>query len=115
MRYAPLESVSVEYCSWPSRYSSTDQPASDRSLAPCTSSKFASCQAAPFSTPTPGTPPTSIETLALAVCVGAFQLTTPVLVTVRADRQAGIDGRPEPSVTTWPGCSVPLTAANSLP
>ena len=37
----------------------------------------------------------SMETLALAVCVGEFQLTTPVLVTRAADRQAGVDGRAE--------------------
>ena len=44
----------------------------------------------------PGMPPTSIETLALAVCVGSFQLTCAVFVTVVPIARFGVERRPEP-------------------
>src|SRR5207249_9213716 len=44
--------------------------------------KFASSHAVPFKLPEPGTPPISIETLALAVWGGLFHVTTAVFVSV---------------------------------
>ena len=74
--------MSTDCSSAPPWYSSTIQPSSIRSLAPSALSKSASCQTVPFRAPTPGMPPTAIETLALAVCCGVFHVTTPVFVTI---------------------------------
>ena len=41
-------------------------------------------------------PPTTIETLALAVCVGLFQVTTPVFVTTVPIARLGVEHGPEP-------------------
>ena len=97
----------------PSRYNSTDQPASGRSPGACASSKSASCHAAPPRVPTPGRPPTWMDTLALAVSAGVFQLTTPVLVTVvPIARSAARTARNRSSVEA-PGASSPSRAEKS--
>jgi hypothetical protein len=68
---------------------------------------LASCQADPFSTATPGMPPTTIETLALAVCVGVFHATTPVFVTTVPSARSGSSMALNLSTTTSPGSSGP--------
>ena len=55
-------------------------------------------------------PPTSIETLALAVCTGEFQETTPVLVTVVPMARFGSIIALNRSTMASPGCNGPLTA-----
>ena len=44
----------------------------------------------------PGILPTTIEALALAVCVGLFHATTPVFVTTVPCREAGVESGAEP-------------------
>ena len=82
MRNAPKASVTTDCSCAPFRYRLTVQPVSRRSVPSATRSKSASCQTVPFSTPTPGVPPTSIETLALSDWGGLFQVATPTFVTV---------------------------------
>ncbi len=55
--------------------------------------------------------PTTIEMLALAVCAGAFQETTPVFVTTVPFASAGLITARNWSTTTPPGARSPLTAA----
>jgi hypothetical protein len=55
--------------------------------------------------------PTTIEMLALAVCAGLFQETTPVFVTTVPFARAGLSTARNWSTTTPPGASAPLTAA----
>ena len=55
--------------------------------------------------------PTITETLALAVCVGLFQVTTPVLVTTVPSARLGLRVARNLSTTVPPGASGPLTAA----
>ena len=55
--------------------------------------------------------PTTTETLALAVCVGLFQVTTPVLVTTVPSARLGLRVARNLSTTVPPGASGPLTAA----
>ena len=55
-------------------------------------------------------PPTTIETLALAVWVGLFQATTPVFVTTVPGARLGLRVARNLSTTTAPGASGPLTA-----
>ena len=54
-------------------------------------------------------PPTTIETLALAVCVGVFHATTPVFVTIVPSTRAGSRMARNLRTTTPPGSSGPLT------
>ncbi len=110
MRYVPMASVMTDRKSWPSRYRSTIQPSNRRSLPPTALSKSASCQTRPLSTPKPGTPPTSIETLALAVCGGVFQVTVPVFVTVVPIAAVAAIVARKRSVTDALGWSGPYTA-----
>src|SRR5260221_6517954 len=81
-REAPLTSVRTDCTSAPLRYSPTVQPCSSGSPGSAILLKFASSHAVPFKLPEPGTPPISIETLALAVCGGLFHVTTAVFVSV---------------------------------
>src|SRR5258707_8515418 len=81
-RWAPLASVRTDCTSAPLRYSPTVQPCSSGSPRSAILLKFASSHAVPFKPPEPGTPPISIETLALAVCGGLFHVTTAVFVSV---------------------------------
>src|SRR5215831_4064750 len=81
MRQAPAASVTTVFHRTLSRNSWTVQPCSARSPASLTVLKFASCQTAPPRIAAPGTLPTTIDALALAVCAGLLQETAPVLVT----------------------------------
>ncbi len=53
--------------------------------------------------------PTTIETLALAVCVGVFHATTPVLVTTVPSARLALRTARNRSVTVPPGASGPLS------
>ena len=66
---------------------------------------------APFSTPTPGRLPTTIETVAFAVCVGLSQATTPVFVTTVPTARLALRVARNLRATTPPGASGPLAEA----
>ena len=109
MAQTPAESVVADCSSAPPWYSSTIQPSSGRSPASSASSKSASCQTVPFRAPTPAMPPTEMETLALAVSGGVFQVTMPVLVmVVPGARPAAMLARKR-STIVCPGASGPET------
>ncbi len=93
----------------PLRYSPTVQPCSSGSPESAILLKFASSHAVPFKLPEPGTPPISIETLALAVWGGLFHVTTAVFVSVvPAASPEAICTRNRTSMDC-PGCNGPYT------
>src|SRR5215469_17620237 len=108
-RYTPLTSVRTD-CNWtPLRNSATVQPCRRGSAMSGTLLKLVSSQAVPFKLPTPGTPPISTETLALAVSGGVFHITTAVFVrVVPAGSPAAICTRNRKSIDC-PGCNGPYT------
>ncbi len=52
-------------------------------------------------------PPTSIDTLALAVCVGSFQYTVPVFVTRVPTARFALSTARKRRMIVRPGCSAP--------
>src|SRR5215831_13581534 len=103
MRYSPAASVTAVWIIVPSRYKSTLQPVIDRSAEFLESSKLASCHTDPLRMATPGMPPTASETAELAVCVGVFQETVPVFVTIVPSNKVGARVALNRSEATAPG------------
>src|SRR3569833_2456885 len=88
-------------------YRATVHPTRRRSFVSGVLLKLASCHAVPLSMPTPGTPPTSTDAVAIAVCGGLFQVTTAVFVRlVLLARPLAICTRNRKSMDC-PGCNGP--------
>src|SRR6266566_2634703 len=106
-RSSYLSAVRTDCTSTPLRYRPTVQPCSSGSPRSAVLLKLASSHAVPFKLPAPGTPPISIETLALAVCGGLFHVTTAVFVSVvPAGSPEAICTRNRTSMDC-PGCNGP--------
>ncbi len=107
MRYTPFASVVTLRNSRSLRYSATVQPSSTRSFASSVRLKFESCHALPFRMPWPGMAPTSMVTLALAVCGGSFHFTVPMLVTFVPSSRSGLITARKRSTAVPCGCNGP--------
>ena len=109
--YWPSASVVTVPSSTLLRSTSTVQPCSGVSPLSATLSKLASCHTRPFKVATPAMPPTAIEALAEAVCVGVFHLTCAVLVMSVPAARPGTICTLKRSCALAPGARVPYVAA----